>query len=42
MLAFIYTYVNLCNAIPKGSEISLKVERKLEQAGQSGVHGALK
>lgn len=42
--ACIYLHLceSLCNAIPKGSEISLKVERKLEQAGQSGVHGALK
>lgn len=39
-------YLHLCeslwNDIPKGSEISCKVERRLEQAGQSGVHGALK
>lgn len=33
---------SLCNDIAKGSEISLKGERKSDQAGQSGVHCVLK
>lgn len=33
---------SLCKDIAKGSEISLKGERKPDQAGQSGVHCVLK